>query len=311
LIRASSETDEIVMAHVIAAALPARKERPQVAKARGYWGNVWQRLRYDYVTLFCLALIIAIVLLAIFAPLVAPMDPYKSSMAHRLRPIGAPGHLLGTDEQGRDMLSRLIFGGRVSLTMGILPVALATVIGGLLGVVAGYFAGGVNMAIMRTMDVFFAFPSVLLAVAISGSLGGGISNQLITLTVILIPPLCRVAETATSQVRSMDFVDAARSTDASTASILLTHVLINILSPVLVYASTLVSVSIILASGLSFLGLGVSPPTPDWGLMLSTLRESIYVQPLVSAVPGIAILITSITFNLVSDGLRQAMDVRA
>jgi peptide/nickel transport system permease protein len=311
LIRASSETDEIVMAHVIAAALPARKERPQVAKARGYWGNVWQRLRYDYVTLFCLALIIAIVLLAIFAPLVAPMDPYKSSMAHRLRPIGAPGHLLGTDEQGRDMLSRLIFGGRVSLTMGILPVALATVIGGLLGVVAGYFAGGVNMAIMRTMDVFFAFPSVLLAVAISGSLGGGISNQLITLTVILIPPLCRVAETATSQVRSMDFVDAARSTDASTASILLTHVLINILSPVLVYASTLVSVSIILASGLSFLGLGVSPPTPDWGLMLSTLRESIYVQPLVSAVPGIAILITSIAFNLVSDGLRQAMDVRA
>jgi peptide/nickel transport system permease protein len=232
-------------------------------------------------------------------------------MAHRLRPIGAPGHLLGTDEQGRDMLSRLIFGGRVSLTMGILPVALATVIGGLLGVVAGYFAGGVNMAIMRTMDVFFAFPSVLLAVAISGSLGGGISNQLITLTVILIPPLCRVAETATSQVRSTDFVDAARSTDASTASILLTHVLINILSPVLVYASTLVSVSIILASGLSFLGLGVSPPTPDWGLMLSTLRESIYVQPLVSAVPGIAILITSIAFNLVSDGLRQAMDVRA
>src|SRR3984957_6987647 len=281
------------MAHVIAAALPARKERTKVVKPRGYWGNVWQRLRYDYVTLFCLALIIAIVLLAIFAPLVAPMDPSKPSMAHRLRPIGAPGHLLGTDEQGRDMLSRLIFGGRVSLTMGILPVALATVIGGLLGVVAGYFAGGVNMAIMRTMDGFFAFPSVLLAVAISGSLGGGIGNQLITLTVILIPPLCRVAETATSQVRSMDFVDAARSTVASTPSILVTPVLT---SP---------------PSGLSFRGLGVSPPTPDWGLMLSTLRESIYVQPLVSAVPGIAILITSIAFNLVSDGLRQAMDVRA
>ena len=177
------------------------------------------------------------------------MDPYKSSMAHRLRPIGEPGHLLGTDEQGRDMLSRMIYGGRVSLTMGILPVALATVIGGLFGVVAGYFGGKVNMVIMRTMDVFFAFPSVLLAVAISGSLGGGISNQLITLTVILIPPLCRVAETATSQVRSMDFVDAARSTDASTPSILFTHVLINVMSPVLVYASTLVSVSIILASG--------------------------------------------------------------
>jgi peptide/nickel transport system permease protein len=239
------------------------------------------------------------------------MDPYKSSMAHRLRPIGYHNYLLGSDEQGRDILTRMLYGGRVSLTMGILPVALATIIGGLFGVVAGYFGGKINMAIMRTMDVFFAFPSVLLAVAISGSLGGGITNQLLTLTVVLIPPICRVAETATSQVRTMDFVDAARSTGASTLSILFTHVLINVMSPVLVYASTLVSVSIILASGLSFLGLGVSPPTADWGLMLSTLRESIYVQPVVSAIPGVAILITSIAFNLLSDGLRQAMDVRA
>jgi peptide/nickel transport system permease protein len=232
-------------------------------------------------------------------------------MAFRLKPIGYRNFLLGTDEQGRDMLSRLLYGGRVSLTMGILPVALATIVGGLLGVVAGYYGGKVNMVIMRTMDVFFAFPSVLLAVAISGSLGGGITNQLLTLTVVLLPPLCRVAETATSQVRSMDFVDAARASGASTISILFTHVLVNVMSPVLVYASTLVSVSIILASGLSFLGLGVSPPTADWGLMLSTLRQSIYVQPLISAIPGVAILVTSIVFNLVSDGLRQAMDVKS
>jgi peptide/nickel transport system permease protein len=280
-------------------------------RVRGYWASVWRRLRYDYVTLCCLTLIILIVLSAVFAPLLAPMDPYKSSMAHRLKPIGYHNYLLGTDEQGRDILTRLLYGGRVSLTMGILPVVLATVVGGLFGVVAGYFGGRVNMAIMRTMDVFFAFPSVLLAVAISGSLGGGISNQLLTLTVVLIPPLCRVAETATSQVRTADFVDAARSTGAPTLSIIFTHVLINVMSPVLVYASTLVSVSIILASGLSFLGLGVSPPTADWGLMLSTLRESIYVQPLVSALPGVAILITSMSFNLLSDGLREAMDVRA
>ncbi len=280
-------------------------------RVRSYWGAVWQRLRYDYVTLFCLALIVLIVLSAVFAPWLAPMDPYKSSMAHRLKPIGYHNYLLGSDEQGRDILSRILYGGRVSLTMGILPVALATIIGGLFGVTAGYFGGKINMLIMRTMDVFFAFPSVLLAVAISGSLGGGIVNQLLTLTVVLIPPLCRVAETATSQVRSLDFVDAARSTGASTLSIIFTHVLINVMSPVFVYASTLVSVSIILASGLSFLGLGVSPPTADWGLMLSTLRQSIYVQPLVSAVPGVAILVTSIAFNILSDGLRQAMDVRA
>ena len=290
---------------------PAR-EPASVVAVRSYWGSVRQRLRHDYVTLFCMAVILLIVASAVFAPWLAPMDPDKSSMAYRLRPVGYRNFMLGTDEQGRDMLSRLLYGGRVSLTMGsILPVVLSTLIGGLFGVVAGYYGGKVNMVIMRTMDVFFAFPSVLLAIAISGSLGGGITNQLLTLTVVLIPPLCRVAETATTQVRTMDFVDAARATGASTVSILYTHVLINVISPVLVYASTLVSVSIILASGLSFLGLGVSPPTADWGLMLATLRQSIYVQPLVSAIPGIAILVTSVAFNLVSDGLRQAMDVRA
>ncbi len=300
------------MSDAVADAFPPPARRPaSPIRVRSYWSSVWRRLRHDYVTLFCLAVILLVVAAVILAPWLAPMDPYKSSMAHRLKPVGYRNYLLGTDEQGRDMLSRLLYGGRVSLAMGILPVALATFIGGLFGVVAGYYGGRVNMAIMRTMDVFFAFPSVLLAIAISGSLGGGISNQLLTLTVVLVPPLCRVAETATSQVRTMDFVDAARSTGASTVSILSTHVLVNVVSPVLVYASTLVSVSIILASGLSFLGLGVSPPTADWGLMLATLRQSIYVQPLVSAIPGIAILVVSVAFNLVSDGLRQAMDVRA
>jgi peptide/nickel transport system permease protein len=291
-------------------AAPAAAPAP-VLKVRGYWGTVWQRLRYDYVTLFCMALIAAIVLAALLAPWISPFDPDKSSIANRLRPIGHAKYLLGTDEQGRDMLSRLLWGGRVSLMMGIVPVILSTIVGGLFGVVAGYYGGKVNMVIMRTMDVFFAFPSVLLAIAISGSLGGGITNQMLTLTVVLVPPLCRVAETATSQVRSMDFVDAARASGASTLSIILSHVIINVMSPVLVYASTLVSAAILLASGLSFLGLGVSPPTADWGLMLSTLRQSIYVQPLVCALPGLAILITSIAFNLVSDGLRQAMDVKA
>lgn len=300
------------MTDVPAGSLPIdTSQSAPASKVRGYWGSVWNRLRYDYITLFCLGLIILIVLLAVFSPWLAPMDPEKSSMANRLRPIGHPKFILGTDEQGRDMLSRLLVGGRVSLMMGILPVLFATLIGGGFGVVAGYYGGKVNMVIMRTMDIFFAFPSVLLAVAIAGSLGGGIGNQMLTLTVVLIPPICRVAETSTSQVRALDFVDAARASGASTLSILGNHVLINILSPVLVYSSTLVSISIILASGLSFLGLGVSPPTADWGLMLSTLRQSIYVQPLVTALPGVAILITSIAFNLVSDGLRQAMDVKA
>lgn len=277
---------------------------------RRFWGNLWSRLRHDYLTLFCIGVIISIILVALLAPLIAPMDPNQSSIANRLRPIGFKQYLLGTDEQGRDMLSRLIWGGRISLLSGILPVFLATLIGGFLGVVAGYFGRGTNMVIMRTMDVFFAFPSVLLAVAIAGSLGGGIVNQLITLTLVFIPPLCRVAETATIQIRNLDFVAAARVTGASSGSIIFHHVLINILPPLLIYASTMVSLSIIIASGLSFLGLGVSPPTADWGLMLSSLRQAIYVQPLVAALPGLAIFITSVAFNLVSEGLRRALDVR-
>jgi peptide/nickel transport system permease protein len=279
-------------------------------KVRGYWRTVGYRLRYDYVTLFFALVIVLIALSAIFAPLLAPFDPLKTSMAYRLKPVGFRNFLLGTDELGRDMLSRLIYGGRMSLLMGLTPVALATIIGGTLGVVAGFVGGGINMLIMRTIDIFYAFPSVLLAVAISGTMGGGMSNGLIALTLVFIPPLCRIAETATTQVRGLDFVEAARASGAPTPSIIVHHVLGNVLAPVFIYASSLISVAILLAAGLSFLGLGVEPPTPDWGLMLSTLRQAIYVQPYVCALPGLAIFITSLSFNLVSDGLRQAMDVR-
>jgi len=296
------------------ATLSSRIELPvqaaPTAKVRGYWGTVGYRLRYDYVTLFFLSVIVVIALAAIFAPLIAPFDPNKTSMVYRLKPVGFRDFKLGTDELGRDMLSRLIWGGRMSLLMGLAPVAFATAIGGTLGVVAGFVGGKLNMLIMRTIDIFFAFPSVLLAVAISGIMGGGMINGLIALTLVFIPPLCRIAETATTQVRNLDFVEAARASGAPTSSIILHHILGNVLAPVLIYASSLISVSVLLSAGLSFLGLGVEPPTPDWGLMLSTLRQAIYVQPLVCALPGVAIFITSLSFNLVSDGLRHAMDVR-
>jgi peptide/nickel transport system permease protein len=296
----------------IAAAVPAEIANDLAGPAvRGYWKSVGYRLRYDYVTLFFLSIILIIALLAVLAPLLAPFDPTKTSMINRMKPVGYHDFLLGTDELGRDMLSRLLWGGRVSLMMGLGPVLLATTIGGLLGVVAGFVGGYVNMAIMRTMDVFYAFPSVLLAVAISGTLGGGTVNGLLALTLVFIPAMCRVAESATTQVRSLDFVEAARASGAGTFSLILHHVLGNVLGPVFIYASSLISVSVLLASGLSFLGLGVEPPTPDWGLMLSTLRSGIYVQPLVCALPGVVIFVTSLSFNLVSDGLRRAMDVKA
>ena len=289
---------------------PAFAHAAPATPVRGYWGTVGNRLRYDYVTLFFLAVILMIVFAAIAAPLIAPFDPLKTSMAFRLKPIGFRDFRLGTDELGRDMLSRLIWGGRMSLLMGLVPVLVATAIGGTLGVVAGFVGGKLNMLIMRTMDIFYAFPSVLLAIAISGMMGGGMYSGLIALSMVFVPPLCRIAETATTQVRSLDFVEAARASGASDRSIILHHVVGNVLAPVLIYASSLISVSVLLSAGLSFLGLGVEPPTPDWGLMLSTLRQAIYVQPLVCALPGAAIFITSLSFNLVSDGLRHAMDVR-
>jgi len=277
---------------------------------RGYWQSVFYRLRHDPVTLVFAVIVLLIVLAAVFAPLLAPFDPYKESIVGRLKPVGWRGHPLGTDELGRDMLSRLLFGGRVSLLMGVVPVLIASLVGGLLGVLGGFVGGRTNTAIMRTMDVFYAFPSVLLAVAIAGAMGGGMANGMLALTMVFTPPMCRVAETATTQVRVLDYIEAARASGARTMTIIRYHVLGNVLGPVFIYASSLVSVSILLAAGLSFLGLGVRPPVPDWGLMLSTLRQSIYVVPLVCALPGLAIFITSICCNLVSDGLRAAMDVR-
>jgi peptide/nickel transport system permease protein len=277
---------------------------------RGYWQSVLRRLRYDWVTIIFGLVVLAIVIVAIAAPMIAPFDPYQQSIVGRLKPFGWRGHPWGTDELGRDMMSRLIYGGRISLVMGLAPVLIATLVGGTLGVIGGFAGRVANTAIMRTMDVFYAFPSILLAVAISGAMGGGMINGIISLSLVFTPAMCRVAETATAQVRNLDYIEAARASGAGTLTIIRHHVLGNVLGPVFIYASSLVSVSILLASGLSFLGLGVQPPEPDWGLMLSTLRQSLYVDPLGCALPGIAIFVTSICFNLVSDGVRGAMDVR-
>ena len=281
------------------------------AGGRSYWQSVRRRLRRDPVTLICGGVLILLVASALFAPWLGLDDPYKTSMLRRLYPLGSPGHLLGTDELGRDMLSRLIYGGRLSLFMGVTPVVCALLIGGLLGITAGFLGGRVNMLIMRIMDVFYAFPSVLLAISLSGAMGAGAENTLLSLTLVFIPPVCRVSESVTTQVRGFDFVDAARASGAGMLNIVRAHVLGNVLGPILVYATSLISVAIILAAGLSFLGLGVKPPEPEWGLMLNTLRQAIYVNPVLAALPGVMIFITSICFNLMSDGLRAAMDVKA
>jgi len=283
---------------------------PIDAQGPGYWGSVWRRFRTNSVAMVAAAVVLLLILLALFGPFITPADPYKASMLSRLKPIGTEGHLLGTDELGRDMLSRLIVGARLSLFMGIVPVLAAFAIGSALGILAGYAGGAINTVIMRTIDVFYAFPSVLLAIALSGTLGAGIFNALLSLTIVFIPQIARVAESVTTQVRSRDYVEAARASGAGAFTIVRVHVLGNVLGPIFVYATSLIAVSMILASGLSFLGLGVKPPEPEWGLMLNTLRTAIYTQPWIAALPGLMIFVTSMSFNMLSDGLRTAMDVK-
>lgn len=281
-----------------------------IAPTPGYWAAVRRRLRRDPVTIVVTIILLAIVLIAIFAPLVTPYDPYAGSILLRLKPIGTPGHWLGTDETGRDLWTRLAYGGRLSLLAGVAPVLVSLVIGGMLGITAGFMGGLAGTLIMRTMDVFYAFPSILLAIAICGLLGNGLTNSIIALAVVFIPPMVRIAETVTTQARHLDFVEAARASGTTTLQIIRHHVLANVLGPILVYATSLISLSIILSAGLSFLGLGVIPPNAEWGLMLNSLRQSIYVQPYVAALPGLMIFVTSMCFNLVSDGFRSAMDMR-
>jgi peptide/nickel transport system permease protein len=290
--------------------LSPEQARARAQQGQSYWQRVGERLRADELTLGVSMVIILIILAAIFAPYLATHDPFQGSILGRLKGFGYKGHWLGTDETGRDLFSRLIFGARLSLLSGILPVLVALGIGGTLGIIAGYCRGVINTIIMRGMDVFYAFPSVLLAIAICGILGSGLGNVILALSLTFVPPMVRVAETLTAQVRTLDFVEVARTSGAGSLNIMRYHILNNVLGPLLVYTTSLFSISIILAAGLSFLGLGVTPPHAEWGLMLNSLRQALWVNPAIAALPGVMIFITSMSFNLMSDGLRQAMDVR-
>jgi peptide/nickel transport system permease protein len=272
------------------------------------WRIFWEAFSRDRLALAAAAVIVVVCLAAALAPVVSPYDPTVGNNDLRLAPIGTPGHLLGLDGQGRDILSRLLWGGQVSLAIALLPVTVASLISVVLGLVAGFFGGKVDMIIMRTLDVFFAFPAVLLAVAIAGVLGPGMLNVMLSITIVLIPYISRVAYMATVTVKSELFVDQARVSGARPRQILLHHILPNTLSPVIVYGSTLVGIMIVLGAGLSFLGLGITPPRPDWGIMCADGRNFLSVAPHVSAVPGIMLILVAMSFNIVGDGLRDALD---
>lgn len=271
---------------------------------------VLQRFLSETPTVIALIAVAGLVLIAVFAPWITTGDPYTGSALNRLKPIGTEGHWLGTDEIGRDMWTRLAFGARLSLVSGIAPVILSLLIGGSLGLVAGYAGGRTNTVIMRVMDVFYAFPSVLLAVAVGAMAGSGLFNTVLTLTIVFIPPFVRITESVATRVRHMDFIEAARASGIPTWRIITHHMVGNVAGPIVVYATSYASISLILAAGLSFLGLGVPPPAAEWGQMLNSLRQSIYIQPWLSALPGVMIFITSMSLNIISDGLRNALDLK-
>ena len=286
------------------------RDREHTVAPRSYYQEVGHRLMRDGVAIISIATLALIVLAALAAPALTTHDPLVGDIGERLRPIGTPGHLLGTDEHGRDMLTRLLYGGRLSLVAGIVPVAVATVAGTIIGTVAAYSRGVVGAMLMRTMDISYAFPSILLAIAIAASLGAGVTSSIVALSIVMIPPVSRVAESATRQVMTQEYMEAARISGAGAGLIIVDQVLPNVFSPIFIYASSLVGLSIISASGLSFLGLGAAPPTPEWGAMLNSLRAAMYVQPAIVALPGLCIFVVSLAFNSLSNSLRDALDVR-
>lgn len=256
-----------------------------------------------------LAMALAFVLIALLAPLLAPFPANEADPRLRLMPIGTEGHLLGLDYQGRDMFSRLIWGTRPSLVTGIVPVVLGALVALPLGLLAAWY-DRVGQVIMRSMDALFAFPMVLLAIMISAFLGPGMVNMIIALVITLIPYNTRVVYQAAREQLGLGYIEALRATATPTPVILFVEMLPNVASAAIVYSSTIVGSTVISAAGLSFLGLGVQPPTAEWGIMVSEGRSVIFTAPHAAALPGLAITLLVIAFNLLGDGLRDALDPR-
>jgi peptide/nickel transport system permease protein len=250
-----------------------------------------------------------LVLLAIFGPLIAG-NVTGGDLSHRLLRMGQDGHLLGTDGQGRDVLGRLVAGARPSMIAGVTPVLIAGVLGGAIGIAAGVSGRRMHSVVMRTLDVFYAFPAVLLAIAIAAALGSGTLNTVISLSIVLIPPIARIAETETARVRDADFMESARASGAGRLSIAYRHVLPNVRPALVVYCTTLVGLALVFAGGLSFLGLGVAPPNPEWGQMIAEQRQYMFTNPQLALAPAVVIFAASLIFNFLGDALRDLLDVR-
>jgi len=269
--------------------------------------SVFFRLLKDRTFLLGMVIVTVIVASCVLAPFLTPYDPYAHDLSSALQPPSAQ-HALGTDQQGRDLLSRILYGGRLTLWMALAAVSAAFLIGSIIGVIGGYFGGWIDNLIMRGMDVLLAFPSLLLAIAIVATVGFGRNNIILAVAVYSVPQFARVARSATISVVRNEYVTAAVAMGESHLGIMLRHVVPNALAPIVVQLTFRMASAILTAASLSFLGLGIQPPHPEWGAILTDGREYLLHAPHVSTFPGIAIFLTIMGLNLMGDGLRDTLD---
>ena len=270
--------------------------------------RIMHQIRRHPIGFFGLVVVLLVLLMAIFAPVIAPYEP-SSQAATRLLPPSAE-HLMGTDELGRDVFSRVIFGARTSLYVGLLSVSIAMVLGVTLGVLAGFIGGNFDNIVMRFVDIIFAFPTLVLAIVIAGLLGPSLTNAMIAIAIVFSPNCARVSRGSVLTVKNDMYLEAAHVIGGKQAHVIIRHILPNIMAPLVILATLSLSLAILAEAGLSFLGLGTQPPDSAWGLMLSQGRRFMEISPGLAIFPGLAIMITVLAFNFLGDGLRDALDPR-
>jgi len=270
----------------------------------------WRRFRRDKIALIGGAWLLFVILISLLAPLIAPYDPLETNLRLRLQPMGFAGHVLGTDDLGRDILSRLIWGGRISLVVGFSAVLIAMMAGTLIGLLTGFYGGWLDIVIMRLIDILMAFPAILLAIAIVAALGPGLEHAMLSVSIVGIPYYARIVRGSVLAMREREFVVAAQALGSGPGRLIATHLFPNALPPLIVAATLDVGWMIMFAAGLSFLGLGAQPPIPEWGIMLSEGHKFIRTAPYASIIPGLAIFLVVLALNLLGDGLRDALDPR-
>ena len=276
-------------------------------KKYSFWGDTWKRLKRNRLAMFGLFIIGLLVFCAIFADLIAPYDYAAQDLMNAYQGPSLQ-HWFGTDEFGRDILSRVIYGTRISLQIGFIAVGISLIFGGFLGAVAGYYGGKLDNFIMRVMDIIMSIPSILLAISIVAALGSSMTNLMIATGISYIPSYARIVRASILGIKDQEFIEAAKAVGTSDWTIIIRHILPNCLAPIIVQATLGVAFAILTAAGLSFIGLGIAPPTPEWGSMLSTGRNYIRDYWHMTLFPGLAIALTIFALNVLGDGLRDALD---